>query len=300
VRASGNQLLRNVEGDEEARKLDVNQQEDFVDFSAQPDEVVRGDFDGDDAIDAAAAITIDNSVEIALNDGEGGLEVLDGVPSIAGEVNADASLVDIAAADLDGSGSDDIAALFDSNQAVLVTGIDSEGASGSVLEFQPRGDEAVYDHIDLGSIDRSESDEGTADIAVAAEEETPFDGPRVSAEVGVYENQGDGTSFDSYFRMKTNRTVQTVLFEDITFNGFADILVGDLFWQHNPNEESYRNCEEVIGESCRRRLEWEDASKATEYARARFTDDEAPELVAMHGTENDLVFSFTVLRPHCP
>lgn len=294
---TGNQLVRNVEGDMN-REFDKRPMEDFVEFSAPPEELVRGDFNGNGSPDAAGWVDVDNNIQVALNDGSGNLEVQSGIPALASEVDDGAKIVDVASGNVDGDDRDDIAVLYDSNQVALVRELGEGGATTEVIDLQPRSSEATYDFLDLGSIDRSERQEGTDDIAVAASSENPPDGVRISAEVGVYENQGGGTSFESYFRAKTNRGVKTLLFADITFSGSADILVGGLFWQHGTQGEPYRNCQNA--ESCREDMEWEFAGRATEYIRARITDDKAPELVALHGQENDKVFSFSVLRPHCP
>jgi len=294
---TGNQLVRNVEGDS-GREFEIRAQEDFVQFSGQPAQIERADVNGDGVPDTAARLS--STVEVALNDGSGNLSVLEDIPSISSEIDG-GSLVDMAVGDVDNSGSDDIVALYDSNRVGIAREISQDGATVEVLELDPEGEQTSYDFIDLGSIDQSETDEGTADIAVAAQREDPQGGPSISAEVGVYQNDGSGTNFSSYFTTRTNRAVNTLMFADITFSGFADILVGELFWKHNPEnpeQNTYRGCRGVGG--CRVDMVWEFAGRVTQFDRARITADEAPELIALHGTETETPFSFTVLRPHCP
>ena len=285
---AGNQVLRNEKKDDGGRKLVVDEsKKGFLKTGGQPKELISADFNDDDAADVAANIAINNAVVLFLNDGKGNLEQAN-LPDIGSKLNGGANLLDIDVGNFDGKKGEDLIALYDNNQAAIVLDIGGNNAV-NVVDLKAEQMNVAYDFIAAGSIKQNDK----TDFAVAAKQQMSTTGS-LDAEVAVYQNEGEAKSFKRYFHAKTRADVQTMLFEDISFNGYADIMVGPSFWRHSYEKgKTYDVCNQ--DDSCRIALEWERAEAATKFIRADVTTDKAAELVAIHDD-----FEFTVLQPHCP
>ncbi len=289
----GNQLVQEISPGADNRTL--------TELGGQPDDVVAGDFDGTDDEDADEfAARVYGNLVVYLNDGDELVHAPLGdgdVPDPTGQLQNEASLVDLAVADFDGDGADDLLTLWDSNQVAIIHGIGSE-PSVEVVALETTND-ITYDFVDAGSIDQ----DGIMDFAVASTRAAQG-GSSPPSEAAVYANQsgegGDGEmSFEQYFHTTVGRDVETVMLADLGFDNHADLFVGPMFWRHayddEENGETYASCP-TNGDfgNCEIDLAWDDAEAATQFELARLTDDEAPELMAIHDD-----FEISVLRPDC-
>jgi hypothetical protein len=296
----GNAIIYSREGSGDVdRGFENSSTKILEDLGGQPTEVVAGDFNGDDDEDAdEVAVQIYGALELYMNeDGQLTKQTLGegNTPDPASQVAGEAELQDIDVADFDDDGADDILTLWDSNQAALLYGIGTDSAAVEVVDLQTTNDAVTFEHIDAGSV----AQDGVVDFAVASTR--PADATDLPPnEVAVYrQGDGDTPSFSEYHHTTTSRDVEMVMLEDISFDGYADILVGPIFWRHSYDQgDTYSSCPSREAEitSCRFDLNWESASAATDYIRADVTSgDNAKELIAIHD-----YFEISVLEPYCP
>jgi hypothetical protein len=296
----GNAVIFSEEDDGDiARVLENGSTKLLEDLGGQPTEVVAGDFNGDDDEDAdEVAVQIYGGLELYVNeDGQLARHALgDGnTPDPANQVADGAELQDIDVADFDDDGADDVLTLWDSNQVALLYGIGTGDAAVEVVDLETTNEDVTFEHLDAGSV----AQDGVVDFAVASTR--PADATDLPPnEVAVY-RQGDGEtpSFSEYYHTTTSRDVELVMLEDISFDGYADILVGPVFWRHSYSQgDTYSSCPSRESEltACRFDLNWESASSATDFIRADVTEgDNAKELIAIHD-----YFEISVLEPYCP
>jgi len=281
----GSVTAYNREGDDGSRQMIIDSEDGFLE-GGQPDKLLAGDFDADGYDDIVKQVALSEKIVVFRNDGDGGLERWD-LPSRREKLDDGAALQDTDVADVDGDGADDILTLWDTNQVAILLQLGDEPAL-DVVDLEAENDETSYAYLTAGSIEQ----DGTMDFAVASERTGGMSGISQDAEVAVYENDGEAKQFSQYFHTITPADVEGLLFEDISFDGYADIMVGPLFWRHSYDGNTYDDCG---AENCRVELAWERAQAATQFIRADVTPDAAEELVALHDD-----FKFTVLRPYCP
>ena len=284
---TGSQIVRNEEADDGSRKFVRDDGEGGFLPGDQPSQILAGDFNGDGAEEIVKEVSLSNKIVLFFNDGEGALTQQE-LTDPREKLEDGAELNDTDVADFDGDGVDDIITLWSTNQAVVLMKLGADNPTVNVVDLETSDSAVEYAHVGAGSIDQ----DGTTDFAVASNRKGDMGGMNLPAEVAVYENGGEAKSFSQYFHTKTQADVEDLLFEDLSFDGYADIMVGPLFWRHSYNGNSYDDCG---AEECRITLKWKRAEAATQFIRADVTDDTAPELVAIHDD-----FKLTVLRPYCP
>ncbi|MFB6373211.1 MAG: FG-GAP repeat domain-containing protein [Bradymonadaceae bacterium] len=253
----------------------------------QPDKLLAGDFNGDGYGEVVKQVSLSDKIVLFLNDGNGGLAIKD-LPDPREKLADGAGLADTEVADFNGDGNDDVITLWDTNQAAIFVKLGSASPSLRIIDLEVSNSESNYSYVAAGSIEQN----GVVDFVVASDRKDDGGGQSVAAEVAVYENNGTGRTFSKYFHTKTTVDVQDLMLEDLSFDGYADLMVGPVFWRHSYNGGAYRDCG---ANPCRVSLQWDRAEAATQFIRAEVTDDDAPELVAIHDD-----FKFTVLRPYCP
>ena len=287
---AGNQLIRNQENEDGERELAVIEGEKgFLELGGQPETIISADVNKDENVDVVMQGA--GTIAIHESDGTGEFTKRENLPDVSGQVEIGASATDIDVANIDGKGGDDVLQLYDSNQLVILTNLDTGSPTVEIVELNTDEDQVFYDLVSAGSIEQND----TIDFAVAAKQQTDDRGNNLPAEVAVYQNDGEAKSFSRYFHAKTRQDVQTLLFEDTSFDGYADIMVGPIFWRHSYLDgQTYDKCQGTETGSCRIPLLWGRAEAASRYVRANVTRDNAAELVAIHDN-----FELTVMEPNC-
>lgn len=264
-----------------------------VDIGGAGQELVARDFDGDGSEDLLSRTEGARFTVLNLNDGSGQFSRHENYPRVDEEISAsDPELQDFAVGDIDGDGTPDALHLFDTNQVVIVLQPGADNPETKVVDIEPSDENTVYDYIDTGSIEQ----DGTTDFTVAADENTGDDeGPDHGSEFTVMENvNDDGSSFEIYHQQGIFSRVRTLMMADISFDGYADIVIGRSFFRHSYLDgRTYDACGEGEG-SCEIEFEFDGRNGVMEYERLQATDDQAPELAA---TFNE--HEFIVMEPSC-
>ncbi|GEM_PF-5982644 len=282
---AGNQLIQNVEQDGERTLQVVEGEPGFVQLPDQPDQILPGKIviDGTENIAAFARVSSTGKTYAIAFDENGVSSTMTLYDSRPSEVPEDAELSDIDVADLDEDGTSEVVEVFDSNHLVITSNLSGEEFETNVIELETENNLQTYDFVSIGSIDQ----DGTMDIAVAAQQSSP-QGNTIPGEFQVWENDGSG-NFSLYQRRIIGQSgIRGLLFSDISFDGYADIFVGQLYYGH-----SYEDGEKYIDDR-RVSLVWDRANAINHFTRAPITEDIAPELIAVHDG-----FTVSVLQPLC-
>lgn len=287
---AGNQIIKNVANPEHAeddnepkRKLEVVEGEaGFLEAGGQPSEITDADLNDDGAVDIVMLVPLNNEVVVFLNNGDGTFTKAE-LPDAPSEVPDGASLMDADVGDFDGSGGLDLIELYDSNHVVITSEFNDQ-PKASAAPVTPLNDLVKFTYVAAGHIDQDNED-GAADFALAARRQSPQGNP-LSAEFAVYKNNGGGT-FQNYDAEKIGqKDIQGLMFQDLTFDGFADVFTGQVMFGHSYDEDAYDR---------RVSIKWDRAGDAHHFIRGNVTDDKAEELVAIHDD-----FQFSVMTPTCP
>jgi hypothetical protein len=279
------------EGDETRRGMRaVDGDPGLVDVGGQARELITRDFNGDGNEDILSWVDSNNFTRVHVNDGNGVFSRNGNLPSLSDKLSdPEASLLDIAAGDLNGNGTPDALHLFDSNQVGVIFDPGTSEPTTKVIDVPPQADSAVWDYIDTGSIHQDED----TDFTVAANALQGGQGHQ--SEFAVVENvNGDASSFEIYDSTQIFPNIRTLMMADISFDGYADILIGRSFYRHSYQDgQKYSACGGVE-ESCQVELQFDARNSVMAFARMRATSDDAPELAVTHSQHE-----FSILEPLC-
>ncbi len=194
-----------------------------------PAKILVGDFDDDGFQDIANLLT--SSVAILFNDGAGAfneVEVID-VPAL----DSSLEFYDMVVGDFDTEPGTDIVVLQSTNRAVLLTSLAQGGNPvASVINVPVDNVDQEFTLFAEGSINQN----GTTDLAFLAP--TRNEAIQIPAEIRVMANDGEGV-FSDYYGEVLGIQPTTILFDDVAFNGFADIVLGTYFFKHSETEATY-------------------------------------------------------------
>ena len=215
-----------VQNEAMGNRRDLFEDMDFV-YSASgvPSEIGAGDFDDDGDTDLIVLAGAPNRIIVFVNDGEGEFDesfdvTLDGFTEVK----------DLAVADFDGTPGIDAAVLGDANRVAVVTAITGADAA-TVQQFNMTTTEAAqtYEKIAAGSIDQN----GVTDLAfLALRTLDPDTMLELNPEIAVARNDGNG-AFTEFYTEVIGVEATMLIFDDVSFNGHADIFVGSYFFKHN-------------------------------------------------------------------
>jgi hypothetical protein len=226
-----------------------------------PEKAAIGDIDGDGFDDLVVLMTnsavwvfphngtdgYGDAYEVDLS-AAGGLDVLDiGVGNLDDSPGQDIVLLDqitVTASPMD------IENRNLENRLVVATGIDSSGsATVETTDVTPSEEISVFGFIAVGSIEQNSID----DVAVFARRVDELDdaGGVIQEfefpEVVVLKNDGSA-SFTEYYRetlgqKPTNPDQEQIAFqlEDISFDGYADLVMGHIFRRHSYTMDTYNS-----------------------------------------------------------
>ncbi len=198
------------------------------------------DFQDDGDPDLYVLAAGPNRVTIFINDGEGEFDQSVDVtlPDLAG-----VTLHDFDVAQFDGAGNPDIVALGDDNLVQVVTDIGDDGSGSAdtfTVSFTGTQDQAAR-RVVAGSIEQND----VWDLAFTAPR-TPMP-DSLNPEFAVFSNDGTG-QFSPYYSEVLGTDPTTLLFEDISFNGYGDIYLGPYFYKHSETGMTYENGRVRLGE----------------------------------------------------
>jgi hypothetical protein len=262
-----------------ANRADGNRRDFFFDDEAiypvggTPQKILVGDFDADGNQDIANLL--DSSVGILFNDGNGGfgeLQTLD-----VGAIDGSLAFLDMVVGDFDMEPGTDIVLLQGGNNAVVLTGI-AQGSNpvGTAFTIPTEGDQE-FTLLAEGSINQN----GTFDLAFLAP--TRQEQIQIPAEIRVMANDGSG-AFSDYYGEVLGIQPTTILFDDVAFNGYADVVLGTYFFRHSDDEPTYAGG----------RVRIEHPMLPIRLLFTNVNEDLAKEMVAVGELE------LTVLTPACP
>lgn len=215
-----------VQNEQMGNRRDLFEDADFVyPASGVPSEIGAGDFDDDGDTDLFVIAGAPNRVIVFVNDGEGEFDEsfdvsLDGLTEVK----------DLAVGDFDPTPGTDAAVLGDANRVAVVTAITGADAA-TVQQFTLTTTEAAqsYEKIAAGSIDQN----GVTDLAfLALRTLDPDTMLELNPEIAVARNDGNG-AFTPFYSEVIGVEATMLIFDDVSFNGHADIFVGSYFFQHN-------------------------------------------------------------------
>ncbi len=275
-----------------------------------PIDVVSGDFDNDGNTDIAVLTRAPTELVVFFGDGEGKFlgddqGMITGAPLDISQLGDDAEFwlqswaaadealrgVSLAVGQLDMAGGADLVLLDRENRALVITGI-SPVVSGPVLTGAQNAQRLVslpinsseqrYRHVATGSIQQNSMD----DVSFAAARAfTP--NTTLAPELLVMKNDGQG-ALTTYYQAVLGQEVSLLALEDLSFTGFADVLIGQNFWRH-----SFADSPPSPYSEGRTMLEHR-TLRPTLMARGNVNRDLAPELIL--AGEKRLV----VISPDCP
>ena len=149
-----------------------------------------------------------------------------------GAIDDSGEFRDMVIGDFDENPGTDIVLLQDGNTAVLITEI-PQGSNPVGESFTiPVEGEQEYTLLAEGSINQN----GTLDLAFLAP--TRNEDIQVPAEYRVMANDGQG-GFSDYYGEVLGIQPTTILFDDVAFNGFADVVLGTYFFRHSDTDATY-------------------------------------------------------------
>lgn len=237
-----------------------------------PTKILVGDFDADGFEDIATLF--DSGFGVFFNDGQGGLEDF---RALEASLDEGLAVHDMVVGDFDDNPGTDVVILQGENNAVLLTQFTTDGAPVGTTFSIPTERDQEYTLLAEGSINQN----GTLDLALLAPSRN--DGNTIPAEFRVMANDGAGT-FSDYYGEVLGIQPSTILFADVGFNGFADVVLGGYFFKHSDTEATYAGG----------RTQIEYPMRPIRLLFANVNDDRAGELIAVEELK------LTVLTPTCP
>lgn len=275
--------------------------------SAPPLDLLSADFDGDGNDDIAVLSNNPAAVFIFFGNGAGGFlrddqDQLQGTALDLSQLGAEATVWNpndndeqkrgqsLTMGNFDSEGGMDLALLTAQNKAVVLTKIVATKDGGKVMGVSnaqrpielSSANNNFFRHIAAGSLKQNSVD----DLGFWAPR-TTTENTTLIAELRVMENSNDKGDFQVYYDEPMLFQDLTMLaLEDISFDGYADIVGGLYFWRHSYTDgQTYADGRSDMANN---------EVKPITMVRANVTKDRAPELIL--AGEQKIV----ILEPSCP
>jgi hypothetical protein len=253
--------------------------------TGSPIDVVAGDFDGDGLQDALI-LTASPTRAYVLKGGAAGFVEDGGAPQFhtvdlsalgvdvafwdPANPNPDVRGVSALSAKLDGDAIDDIVLLSKDNKLLTIRGITLAGGTvegtSKVTTLEPQQG-GTFRLMAVGAIKKGEPDS----VSVFAPRMLDMQGNTTAAELLVLRNAGDA-ALSRYYGEFTVEDVSSLSMADISFDGYADIIMGLTFLRHSyvSGDDPYGGERTMLGNT---------TVRPVGIARGNFDSDAAPELV---------------------
>lgn len=274
--------------------------------NAPPLDLLTGDLDADGNDDVAVLSNNPAAVYVFFGDGEGGFfrddqEQLQATPLDLSQLGADATVwgpnandvqrqgTSLAMGNFDNEGGLDLAVLTTDNRALVITKIaaikDAGKVSGSSNAQRPieltSMNDNFYRVVTAGSIKQNSVD----DLGFLAPR-TQTEVTTLIAEMSILNNSNDKGDFKPYYYETIFQDVTMLAMEDLSFDGYADIVGGLYFWRHSYTDgKTYEDGRTDMANN---------GVKPVTLKRANFNRDKAPELI-LAGEQKIIV-----LEASCP
>ena len=189
-----------------------------------PKDIEAGDIDADGNTDLIVRTT--NGIELLINNGNGGFNDAQFVTisTLQGAVT-----VDFAVAEIDGNPGVDVLLLGEGNKLALLHNIGTNGsADEEAITVATNDAEQQFSYVAIGSINQN----NVVDIALLAEKRLDSNMSDLPAEFLILEHDGN-LGFSEYASQVLGIEPTTLLFDDISFDGYADVVVGECFFKHS-------------------------------------------------------------------
>lgn len=218
-------LIRNTaEGNR--RDLIHDPSSDVFDVPGSTVDLLAADFDGNGDVDLAVLQYAPNVITLFFNQG--------GNLSAGVDINLDSRGIAFAAADLDANPGVDLLVLDENNGVNLVTEINAGGANTTAVPVPLENPAQRFNFIATGSVNQ----DGVFDFSLLAPKRLDMNGSDIFPEFVVMKNDGAG-AFTKYYSEVIGVDATMIAMEDLSVDGFADIIVGSYFWKHSYEEASY-------------------------------------------------------------
>lgn len=178
--------------------------------------------------ESAVVVLEQTSVTILQPDSEDGLSV--GNPVSLPEGTTALGMV---SSDFNGDGELDLIVLLEGNQLFTILS-DGQSIEIDTIDLEPVSSDQEFTQFAMGSIEQN----GIMDLALLAPLTLDDSGSDIAGEFLVLSNDGDG-NFAVYHSEVLGVSPSMILFEDISFDGYADVFVGPVFYHHNYEEPGY-------------------------------------------------------------
>lgn len=184
-------------------------------------DIEAGDIDDDGDTDLVVLGDAPPRVVVFVNDGDGRFDT-------SFEIALDATPLAFDVGELDATAGTDVAVLLQDNRVSVLTQLRDGATTTSSFDVAPLEANQRFTHLSVGNIDP----DGAADVALMAIRRTdPDTGAEYNPEVLVAQN--NGATFSTFYQAALGIEPTMLLFEDITYDGHADILVGGYFYKFN-------------------------------------------------------------------
>ena len=235
--------------------------------------IATGDFDGNGDPDIAVSQFGPNQLTIFFNTG-GNLSAAVDFP--LGTLRP----TKMGVANIDSQSGDDIVILGEANDAVTLGTLRPNATSTSTpITLAPENSEQIYTFVATGSVNQ----DGIYDVAFLAEKRLDQQGSDIFPEFAVLKNDGTGT-FVPYYSEVVGVDATTLALEDLSVDGYADVVIGKYFWKHSYTADTYAEGRVTLATNVNPK-------------KVLFTNlnlDDAKELVIAESLK------FLVLTPSCP
>lgn len=264
-------LIRNqTEGNR--RDLIHDPATDVLDVPGQVLDLIAADLDGNGDVDLAVLQFGPNAITVFFNTG-GNLSAPVNFPLAARPIAFEHG-------DFDEAVGEDIVVLGQANDAFLLGTIRPNASNtNAAITLAPENAAQKYGLLAAGSVKQ----DGITDLAFLAKKTTDMGGSDIFPEFVVLKNDGAG-AFTKYYSEVIGVDATTLALEDLSVDGFADVVVGAYFWKHSYTADSY--------EGGRISLATNVTPIQIEFA--NLNGDDAKELIIAERLK------FLVLTPSCP
>ncbi len=245
---------------------------DVLDVPGQVIDIIAADLDGNGDVDLAVLQGGPDAITVFFNTG-GNLSAPVNFPLTARAIAFES-------ADFDDAVGEDIVVLGQTNDAFLIGTIRPNASSTSTpIALAPENAEQKYTLMTAGSVNQ----DGIYDLAFLAKKTTDQGGSDIFPEFVVLKNDGAG-AFTKYYSEVIGVDATTLALEDLSVDGYADVIVGSYFWKHSYTEDTYAGGRISITTNV----------NPIHVEFANLNGDEAKELIVAERLK------FLVLTPSCP
>lgn len=218
-------LIRNV-ADGNRRDLIHDPGSDVLDVPGSTVDLIAADFDANGDTDLAVLQYAPNVITVFFNQG--------GNLSAGVDIELGSRGIAFAAADLDTNPGVDLLVLGETNGVALISQINAGGSDTQPITVPVENAEQRFTFITTGSVNQ----DGVFDFSLLAPKRLDMNGSDIFPEFVVMKNDGNG-AFSKYYAEVIGVDATMIAMEDLSVDGFADIVVGSYFWKHSYEEASY-------------------------------------------------------------